>query len=211
MVAKIFGPKREAFTDPPIARALFEQTEWAWLWLIARLWLGYGWISAASHKLTDSRWMSTGEAIQGFWTRAVQVPEPPARPVIAYDWYRNFIEFLLNGGHYTWFAKLIAFSELFVGIALVLGAFVGIAAFTGAFMNWHFMMAGTASINPAMIVVSILVVLAWKTAGWWGLDRWLLPAVGTPWQPGGLPAMLSRFTGRPGPGARPPPGPQPDC
>ncbi|HLF03982.1 MAG TPA: hypothetical protein VI855_02045 [Dehalococcoidia bacterium] len=25
-----------------------------------------------------------------------------------------------------------------------------------------------------------------KTAGWWGLDRWLLPAVGTPWQAGGL-------------------------
>jgi len=26
--------------------------------------------------------------------------------------------------------------------------------------------------------------LAWKTAGWWGLDRWILPALGTPWRPG---------------------------
>jgi thiosulfate dehydrogenase [quinone] large subunit len=29
-------------------------------------------------------------------------------------------------------------------------------------------------------------VLAWKTAGWIGLDRWRLPPVGTPWRPGGL-------------------------
>jgi aldehyde dehydrogenase (NAD+) len=28
-----------------------------------------------------------------------------------------------------------------------------------------------------------LLMLAWKTAGWLGLDRWLLPALGTPWDP----------------------------
>lgn len=28
------------------------------------------------------------------------------------------------------------------------------------------------------------LVLAWKTAGWIGLDRWLLAALGTPWRPG---------------------------
>jgi thiosulfate dehydrogenase [quinone] large subunit len=27
-------------------------------------------------------------------------------------------------------------------------------------------------------------VLAWRNAGWIGLDRALLPALGTPWQPG---------------------------
>ena len=86
---------------------------------------------------------------------------------------------------------------------------MGIAAFSGAFMNWHFMMAGTASINPVMIVISILVVLAWKTAGWWGLGRWLLPAVGTPRQPGQLPALLQKWTGRSHPGSSPSPGPGP--
>lgn len=25
---------------------------------------------------------------------------------------------------------------------------------------------------------------AWRTSGWWGLDRWILPALGTPWRPG---------------------------
>jgi thiosulfate dehydrogenase [quinone] large subunit len=73
-------------------------------------------------------------------------------------------------------------------------------------MNWHFMMAGTASINPVMIVLSVLLILAWKTAGWWGLDRWLLPAVGTPWQTGRLPRFLANYMRRPGGGPPPSPG-----
>ena len=206
VMRKFFSHRDRMFADPPVARALFNQTEWAWIWLIARLYLGYEWISAASHKLFDPRWMSTGEAIKGFWTRAAAVPEPPARPLIAYDWYRDFIQFLLDGGHYVWFGKLIAISEFTVGVALVLGAFVGIAAVAGAFMNWHFMMAGTASINPVLIILSILLILAWKTAGWLGLDRWLLPAVGTPWQPGKFAGFLPRLRGRPDEGSRPRPG-----
>ena len=206
VLREIFSHRGQTFSDPPLARALFNSTELAWLWLIARVWLGYQWIVAASHKLDDPRWMSTGEAMRSFWERAVKVPAAPAKPAIAYDWYRDFIELLLDGGHYVWFAKLITISELMVGVALVLGAFVGIAAFAGAFMNWHFMMAGTASINPAMIVVSFLLVLAWKTAGWWGLDRWFLPAVGTPWQPGGLPVFLGKRLRRPSLVLRPRPG-----
>jgi hypothetical protein len=35
-----------------------------------------------------------------------------------------------------------------------------------------------------MILVSGLLILAWRNAGWWGLDRWVLPALGTPWHRG---------------------------
>jgi thiosulfate dehydrogenase (quinone) large subunit len=51
-------------------------------------------------------------------------------------------------------------------------------------MNWNFMMAGTASTNPVLILLSILLILAWRNAGQWGLDRFVLPIVGTPWQLG---------------------------
>ncbi|MGH2395401.1 MAG: DoxX family protein, partial [bacterium] len=85
---------------------------------------------------------------------------------------------------YTWFAKIISYGELLIGIALVIGAFVGIAAFFGAFMNINFMLAGAASTNPVLFTVAILLILAWKVAGYYGLDRWLLPALGTPWRPG---------------------------
>lgn len=173
-------------TDPPIAQKLLSSTSWAWLWLIARLYLGYTWLSSGLGKISNPAWVQTGEALKGFWQRAVLVPEPPARPAIAFDWYRAFIQSLLDSGSYTWFAKLVVAGEVLVGIALILGFFTGVAAFFGGFMNWNFMMAGTASTNPVLFVISILLILAWKTAGWWGLDRWLLNVVGTPWQPGRL-------------------------
>jgi thiosulfate dehydrogenase (quinone) large subunit len=81
---------------------------------------------------------------------------------------------------------VIILGEILVGIALIVGIFVGIAAFFGAFLNWNFMMAGTASTNPVMFTITILLILAWKVAGYWGLDRWVLPALGTPWRPGKL-------------------------
>lgn len=116
-------------------------------------------------------------------TKAAAVP-PGGHPAIAFDWYRNFIQGLVDSGAYVWFAKLVAVSETLIGIALILGLFVGIAAFAGAFMNWSFVMAGTASTNGLLFAVAILLILAWKTAGYYGLDRFLLPQLGTPWRSG---------------------------
>jgi thiosulfate dehydrogenase [quinone] large subunit len=171
------------FVDPPIAQSLFGDVRWSWLWLIARLYLGYQWLNSGLGKLQNPAWLS-GESLKGFWERAVLVPEAPARPAIAFDWYRTFLQSMLDAGSYTWFAKLVLAGELLIGAALILGMFTGIAAFFGGFMNWNFMIAGTASTNPVLFVLAILLILAWKTAGWLGVDRWLLPAVGTPWQRG---------------------------
>ena len=166
--------------DPPIARALFSSVRFAWLWLIVRLFLGWQWLDSGWGKLGNPAWMDGGEALKGFWTNAVQVPEQ-GRPPISYDWYRSFIQFLLDSGSYTWFAKLVVFGEIIIGTLLILGAFTGIAAFLGGFMNWNFIMAGTASTNGMLFLLAIVLMLAWKVAGWYGLDRWLLPAIGVPW------------------------------
>lgn len=173
-------------TDPPVAQALFNNTRWAWLWLIIRLYVGYTWLTSGWGKISNPGWVQTGEALKGFWERAVAIPDAPARPPIAFDWYRTFLQSLLDSGSYTWFAKLVVAGEILVGLALILGIFTGIAAFFGGFMNWNFMMAGSASTNPVLFSLAVLLVLAWKTAGWWGLDRWLLPLLGSPWQPGRL-------------------------
>lgn len=169
-----------------VVQALSGTKTWPWVWLVARVYLGYEWLQAGWHKITDGAWMSGGTALQKFWERAVQQPEPPARAPIAFDWYRDFIQFLLDGGHYAWFAKVVAVGETLVGLGLLLGAFTGIAAFFGGLMNWNFMMAGAASTNPVLFTIAILLVLAWKNAGWIGLDRWLLPWIGTPWERGRL-------------------------
>jgi thiosulfate dehydrogenase [quinone] large subunit len=59
---------------------------------------------------------------------------------------------------------------------------VGIAAFGGLLMNMAFLLAGTVSTNPGLALLGVLLVLAWKNAGYIGLDRFLLPLLGTPWQ-----------------------------
>src|SRR3954453_1799092 len=112
--------------DPPIARFLFSNTRVGWLWLILRVWLGYQWIEGSLHKLTDPAWMSTGVAVQGFWERALAVPN--GKPVIAVDGYRAFIQMLYDHEAWTWMAPLIAWSEVLIGVALILGAFTGVAA-----------------------------------------------------------------------------------
>lgn len=180
---KFFAPRNIEIQDPPFAKFIFGNTLFAWVWLVARLWVASVWLQSGWGKITNPKWVETGEALKGFWLGAVAV-EP--KPVIYFDWYRSFIQTLLDMQAYTWFAKVVAYSEVLIGAALVLGAFVGIAAFFGAFMNWNFMMAGTASSNPMLLVITILLILAWKTAGYYGLDRILLPMLGTPWKIGYL-------------------------
>ncbi len=174
----------QTFEDPPLAKLVFGSTWFALLWLPIRIFLGWDWLSHGLEKFANPKWMATGEALRGYWENAVKMPAPPAKPPIAYEWYRDFLTAMLNGGHYTWFAKLVVFGELMIGVALILGAFTGIAAFFGGFMNWNFVMAGSASANGLMFALATWLVLAWKNAGWIGLDRWLLPMLGTPWKPG---------------------------
>jgi thiosulfate dehydrogenase (quinone) large subunit len=179
-MASITTRKGRVIENPPFIDKLFSYTQFSWIWLLLRLWLGYKWIDASMHKINNPAWVQTGDALKGFWTGAVAIPAD-GRPAIAFDWYRNFIQFMLDAQAYTWFAKLVAYGELLIGIALILGIFTGIAAFFGAFMNFNFMMAGSASINPMLFIVALVLIFAWKTAGYLGLDYFLLPTLGVPW------------------------------
>ena len=53
--------------------------------------------------------------------------------------------------------------------------------FGGLLLNFSFMYAGSVSSNPTLILLEALILYGWRTAGWWGLDRFLLPWLGTPW------------------------------
>src|SRR5687767_13456179 len=90
--------------EPPLARLLFADVRLAWLWLPLRLYLGYAWLEAGWHKFLDPKWMEGGTALMNYWQRAIQLKP---KPVAAYDWYRGFLEFLLNTEAYTWFSKLV--------------------------------------------------------------------------------------------------------
>jgi thiosulfate dehydrogenase [quinone] large subunit len=168
--------------DSPIARFLFSDVRFASFWLVVRVYIGWLWLSSGWGKVQNPAWTDTGQALAGFWKGAVAIPAQGS-PRITFDWYRSFLQFLIDTEAYVWFGKAIAFGELLVGIGLIVGAFVGVAAFFGAAMNFNFMLAGTASTNPLMFLLAMLLIMAWKTAGYYGLDRYLLPILGTPWQP----------------------------
>ena len=169
--------------DPPVAKSLFGDVRWAWLWLILRLYLGWSWLDAGLGKLGNPAWTGdkSGTAITGFVNGALAKTAGDHPDVQA--WYAVFLKSVVLPNAQLW-SYLITFGEILVGIALILGLFTGIAAFFGSIMNLNYLLAGTVSTNPMLFVIATLLVLAWKTAGWWGLDRWVLPALGTPWRPG---------------------------
>ena len=179
-MARITTMKGKVAQDPALVQRLLSDPRAAWLWLLPRLWLGWQWIQAAEHKIFSAAWVSDGSALKGYWTNAIKIPAT-GQPPITFDWYRSFLTFLLNVEAYTWFAKLVAYGELLVGIALILGAFTGFAAFFGGLMNFNYMLAGSASTNPLLFVIAVGLILAWKVAGYIGADYVLLPTLGTPW------------------------------
>jgi thiosulfate dehydrogenase (quinone) large subunit len=183
--------------EPPIAKFLFSDTRMAIVWLLVRLYVAYQWIPAGLEKLTGynytigdefntgdaaSRWVfnggQDGVAFAGFLKNAIKL-STGAHPAVQ-DWYASFLQnvVLPNAG---WFAYAITFGELAVGLGLLVGALSGIAAFFGLLMNLNFLLAGAVSINPVLGVASIFLVLGWRVAGYYGLDRYLLPWLGTPW------------------------------
>jgi thiosulfate dehydrogenase (quinone) large subunit len=180
MSAHVLTRKGQTLETPSFINLLFSDKRFSILWLAVRVWLGWQWIEASLHKLSNPAWMKTGEALKGFWMGAVQIPAE-GRPPIAFGWYRTFLQAALDAQAYTWFAKVVAVSELLIGIALIAGIFVGLTAFFGGFMNWNFIMAGSASVNGVFFGLAVLLVLAWKIAGYIGLDYFILPRAGDLW------------------------------
>lgn len=185
--------------DPSLWKLLMTNTYWALLWLPLRFFVGRAWLGAGEHKLRDSAWMDGGQALKGYWTGATTVPEGATSSKAGYyDWYHDLLTYMLNHEWYTWFAKIVAVGEFLIGIGLIVGALVGIAAFFGTLLNFSFIMAGTTSSNPVLFGLGVFLVLGWKVAGWFGIDRVLLPALGTPWQPGTLIEPRTYPTDHPG-------------
>lgn len=192
---KTAGAETVDIEGPAFARYLFGNSRAGLFWLPIRLFLGFEWLEAGWHKLspTDAQgvthyfagtgWLDGGASLLKYWQSAAAIPQT-GRPAISFEWYRDFLNFLINNHAQGWFAYLVVFGEIAVGIGLILGLLTGFAAFFGAFMNLSYLLAGSASTNPILFTFAIGVMLAWKVAGYYGLDRYVLPMLGTPWRPG---------------------------
>jgi thiosulfate dehydrogenase [quinone] large subunit len=171
--------------ESPVSKFIFGNTKMALFWLVVRLYVGWQWLHAGWGKLTSEVWVGekAGTAISGFLKGAL-TKTGGEHPDVQ-GWYATFLENVVLPNASLW-SHMVAWGEFLVGIALLIGLFTGIAAFFGLFMNMNFLFAGTVSINPLLSVLSIGLVLAWRVAGYWGVDKYLLPLLGTPWKPGNL-------------------------
>ncbi len=178
--ALVAGPP--VFEEPPVARFLFGDARFSWFWLIVRLYAGYEWLTAGIEKLQSPAWTGShaGTAMSGFVKGALS-QSSGAHPNVQ-GWYATFLQAFVLPNAMAW-SYAISWGETLVGLGLIVGLFTGIAAFFGTLMNVNYLLAGAVSINPVLFIVGTWLVLAWKTAGWLGLDHWVLPALGTPWAP----------------------------
>ncbi len=141
-----------------------------------------GWIRSGTVTGADGtvQTRGVGDAVAGFAQRAIDASEGP-HPDVAYSWYVEFLQWIRDTAHPV-VGPVVAVGELVIGMALIAGLFTGIAAALGALLNFSFVFAGVAGTNPAMILVSFGLILAWRNAGWYGLDRKILPFCGCPYE-----------------------------
>jgi len=146
------------------------------LWFIVRLYVGYEWFVAGWAKVTNPAWFGSdaGVALNGFIQGAL-AKTAGAHPDVQ-GWYASFLESTVLP-HLTVWSNMVAVGELLVGIGLIVGLLTGIAAFFGFFMNLNFLMAGTVSVNPILLVLALGLILARRVAGYWGLDRYARPFI----------------------------------
>lgn len=179
----------------PLSTFLFSDPRMAGLWFIVRCYIGYQWLVAGWGKLTGysldigsfgtplrgGAWVFTGNGDAGLkaFLHGALLGASGSHPLVQW-WYAAFLQHLVLPQAGV-FAYIVTFGELLVGLGLLFGAFTGIAAFFGIFMSMNYLLAGSVSLNPILCIFSLFLVLAWRISGFYGVDRYLLPLLGTPW------------------------------
>jgi thiosulfate dehydrogenase (quinone) large subunit len=132
-------------------------------WTAMRIWLGVQWIQAGMAKLwgaENSAFLHHGGAgVAGFATHGAAT----------YTWWHSFLTGFVvpNSG---WIGVSISVAEFALGIALVLGLLTPLVALGGLSLNMTYMLSGTAGVNPVFMIFSIVLIVAWRTSGWIGVD-----------------------------------------
>lgn len=151
---------------------LFNNVKFSFVWLVVRLYVGWEWLYAGYEKLINPVWVGqkAGVAISGFVNGALSktVGEHPD----VSSWYAWFLSHAVLPHASVW-SYAITYGEILVGLGLIFGAFTFLAAFFGFFMNLNYLFAGTVSVNPQLLILSLLIMLAHRVAGTIGLDYYI--------------------------------------
>ena len=152
------------------------------VWLLARLWLGYEWLHAGIEKVIGEgaiKWVGAeaGGSVAGFLKGAIAKsplaegfdPAKTPHPAVS-EWYATLARdvFMPNAQLMSY---LVAYGELLVGIALIVGIFTRFSALMGVVMALAFLLAGTTSSGlPILLTVGLALTFGGASIGLFGLD-----------------------------------------
>jgi thiosulfate dehydrogenase [quinone] large subunit len=140
---------------------------------LVRLYVGYEWMLAGWHKIAGNKAFDASGYLKG------AIAKPVLETGTQDSLYPNFIAFLQHFAlpNVKLFNAIVPWGELLVGVGLILGALTTTAVFFGMVMNFTYMLAGTVSSNPWLILLSVFIIAAGANAGKFGADYYVLPYI----------------------------------
>ena len=147
--------------------------------LILRLYFGYAFLTAGIGKFQTgfdaksvSGFLKGGLAQTHDALLATKGAAAAAHPSVTDTWGWLISHVFLPNADI--FAFVVKSGEVLIGLGLILGCFTTLAALFGMTMNFAFLLTGTVSTNPQM-VLGFLIILALGAASYEiGLDRFFM-------------------------------------
>lgn len=144
------------------------------LWLLVRVYLGYEFLMAGWGKVANPAWFGSeaGAALNGFVQGAL-AKTAGAHPDVQM-WYASFLQDTVLPHVMVW-SNAVVVGEIAIGLGLIVGLFTCTASFFAFFMSFNFLLAGTVSMNPILVLCALGLMSAHRVAGHIGLDRYAKP------------------------------------
>ena len=131
---------------------------------VLRLYLGWLWLNAGWGKISGGKFDASG-----FMNGAINKmsgENPAVQP-----WWGNLLKEVALP-YVDLFNVLVPWGEFLVGLGLILGVFTSFSILMGLTMNFAYMLSGTTSTNPQMVLLGMFILVAGINAGKIGLYRW---------------------------------------
>lgn len=156
----------------------WRETRWMQIvWTILRVYVGWHWLTSGLDKVFgpgSAGWVGpqAGTAVSGF-LKAALTKTAGANPDVQW-WYAAFINNVALPNATT-IGYMVAWGELLIGIALIVGFLTTPALLLAVFLNLNYLFAGTVSTNPLDLFWEALLLWAGAAAYFWGVDRIYIP------------------------------------
>ncbi|MNU80127.1 hypothetical protein D3C71_697500 [compost metagenome] len=137
---------------------------------VLRVYLGWLWVSAGWGKILSGEFDASG-----FLNGAIA--KTTGEHPLVQPWWGTFLKEVALP-FVDLFNVLVPWGELLVGIGLILGIVTSFSILMGLTMNFAYLLSGTTSTNPQMVILGMFILVAGLNAGRIGLDRWFLPLLG---------------------------------